>query len=103
MTRRESRRALRLLQALLASLVLAVVITPAAGAAVAREASVMMAERPGGSPPSALRTTTRATASRGSPRGREATFALNLAPTLPARLAAIIVRDLLRVTHRILC
>jgi len=94
---------LRLLQALLASVMLAVVIAPVAGATATCDVSVMLAEPPGGSPPPALRLTTCGAISRVSPRDRVATYVRSMAPASLWPSITLIVRDLLRVTRRILC
>ena len=101
-TARRRRLALRLLQALLASFALAVVIAPAAGATLAREVPVLLTERPGGSPPPGFRSFLRVAAHPVASRGRTIAYARSLAPSV-RRQSAFIVRDLLRVTRRILC
>ena len=99
---RRRRLVLRLLQALLASFALAVVIAPAAGAMLAREVPVLLTERPGGGPPLGFRSFLRVAAHPVGSRGRVVAYARSLAPSV-RRQSAIVVRDLLRVTRRILC
>ena len=101
-TARRRRLGLRVLQALLASFALAVVIAPAAGAMLAREVPVLLTERPGGGPPPGYRSFSRVAAHPVASRGRVVTYARSLAPSV-RRQSAIVVRDLLRVTRRILC
>ena len=103
MKRRTQRRAVRLLQALLVSLALAVVITPPAGAALMREASVLMAEPAGGSSPPALQTVRRIAAVRLSAPGQTATVTVGLEPALSHCPTVVFVRDILLITNRILC
>ena len=93
---------MRVLQALLVSLALAVVLTPPASATPLREAAVRVLGPAAGSPPPAQPRVERIAAARVLAEEVAAPHAPRLEPALPSFPTPVLVRNLLLFTSRIL-
>ena len=103
LNQRTQRRLRRLIQALLVSLALVVVITPPAGAGLPREASALVVGAAGGVTPAAVQSARRVAPLRLPVTRYEPPFLVALEPAAPGGLAPVLVRNILRITNRLLC